>query len=67
MSEVAEIIEMPLDRLLDDGAKDQETLQRGDLQIPILFYRVGPHKVWGATAIILSELEMRLRAAPEQR
>jgi 8-oxo-dGTP pyrophosphatase MutT (NUDIX family) len=67
MSEVAEIIEMPLDRLLDDGAKDQETLQRGDLQISILFYRVGQHKVWGATAIILSELEMRLRTAPEQR
>ncbi len=62
-TEVAEIIEVPLDLLLDDDAKDQETFDRNGMSIPILYYRVGPHKVWGATAIILSELEMRLRAA----
>lgn len=62
-SEVAEIIEVPLDLLLDDSVKDQETLNRNGVQIPILFYRVGQHKVWGATAIILSELEIRLRTA----
>ncbi len=62
-SEVAEIIEVPLDLLLDDSVKEQETLNRDGVPIPILFYRVGRHKVWGATAIILSELEIRLRTA----
>ncbi len=58
--EVAEIIEAPLSILVDDGLKGSETLQRDGYTLTVGFYRVGPHKVWGATAAILSELESRI-------
>lgn len=61
--EVAEIIEVPLDLLLDDSIKGSEQVTRYERPFTIHYYHVGPHKVWGATAIMLSELEGRLRAA----
>lgn len=59
--EVSEILECPLAWLLDDGRKVVEDwhLDGYDLRVP--WYNVHGHKVWGATAIILSELEQRLR------
>lgn len=60
-AEVAEIIECPLDLLVDDARKtvDDWDYQGTTMQIP--WYNVYNHKVWGATAIILSEFEQRLR------
>ncbi len=54
--EVAEIIEVPVDHLLDAKNVRQETwLLRGmDVRVPFYFYR--GHKIWGATAMILAEL-----------
>lgn len=63
--EVAELLEMPLADLLDDRIKALEQWTLGGMELDVLFYRVGDHPVWGATAIILSELEHRLRAAVE--
>lgn len=53
--EVAEIIEVPLARLLDPGTVRRETwtLGRGPVLVP--FYAFGPHKIWGATAMVLAE------------
>jgi 8-oxo-dGTP pyrophosphatase MutT (NUDIX family) len=59
--EVAEVLEVPLAVLLDDAAKGNETLDRSGLSFHIRYYHITGHKVWGATAIMLSELEMRLR------
>lgn len=63
--EVAEVIETPLNLLLDDSIKGDEALDRAGMALHIRYYRIEagqrPHKVWGATAIILSEMEMRLR------
>jgi 8-oxo-dGTP pyrophosphatase MutT (NUDIX family) len=64
-AEVAAIIETPLSVLFDDTLKDSEEVFRADvnLTLTIYFYRIQGHKVWGATAAILSEFEVRLRAA----
>lgn len=61
-TEVAELIEAPLDVLLDPATVQVEEwhLQGGSWPVP--FYRLGPHKVWGATAMILTELLTLLRA-----
>ena len=67
--EVAEIIEVPLHLLLDDGIKGTEDWIRYGKPFTVRFYRLGDrseHKVWGATAIILSELETRLSSVLAQ-
>jgi 8-oxo-dGTP pyrophosphatase MutT (NUDIX family) len=54
--EVAEVIEMPLSRLLAAGTVRREvwTLHGRETVVPFYFYR--GHKIWGATAMILAEL-----------
>jgi 8-oxo-dGTP pyrophosphatase MutT (NUDIX family) len=59
--EVAEVIEVPLRLLFEDTLKGAEETTRYGLPFRILYYDLLGHKVWGATASILSELEMRLR------
>jgi len=53
--EVAELIEAPLETLLDPASAHEEDWDiRGESR-RIPFYRFGLHKVWGATAMILAE------------
>jgi 8-oxo-dGTP pyrophosphatase MutT (NUDIX family) len=54
--EVAGIIEAPLPALLDPDLVKRETwnIRGADREVP--FYSLGPDKIWGATAMILSEL-----------
>src|SRR4051812_34463267 len=59
--EVAAIIETPLDLILDPQVKATEDWERYGRPFTVPFYRIGEHKVWGATAIMLSELEVRLQ------
>ena len=61
--EVAEIIEAPLNHLLNPDTRREEMWQlRGhDLLVP--FFSIGPHKVWGATAMMLSEFLERVQLA----
>jgi len=59
--EVAELIEVPLDLLIDPAIRKKETWHfenYGERQVP--FFDVYGHKVWGATAMILSEFLMLL-------
>ena len=59
--EVAELIEVPLDLLVDPTIRKEETWHfenYGKRQVP--FFDVYGHKVWGATAMILSEFLMLL-------
>jgi len=53
--EVVELIEAPLAALLDPSTTREEDweIRGGIWRIP--FYQFGPHKVWGATAMILAE------------
>ncbi len=61
--EVAEVFSMSLQALLDPTTKQHEvrTIQGYSVQVP--YYAVQGHKVWGATAAMLGELEGRLRLA----
>jgi 8-oxo-dGTP pyrophosphatase MutT (NUDIX family) len=54
--EVQDVIELPLETLLDDGAIGSVTIERGPLVFHAPCLRVGRVRVWGATGTILSEL-----------
>ena len=57
---MAELIEAPLDALLDPATVRVEDWEHSRQVWPIPFYQFGPHKVWGATAMILAELAAML-------
>ena len=69
VEEVAEILEVPLGHLLDLDNHFEELWEMRGFQVQVPYYLVGPHKVWGATAMILSEFLERLRtlSAPQRR
>lgn len=54
-SEVEEIIEVPLDVLLNPSTVEEENREIRGIMTRIPFFRVGNNKIWGATAMILSE------------
>ncbi len=60
--EVAEIIEMPVRSFFDPSIRGEEPWDFRGHSITVPFYRVGNHKVWGATAMMISEFVERLRA-----
>lgn len=65
--EVAEILSFALDDLLDPHYRREEEREFQGFRAKIPYYQVAGHKVWGATAVMLSELEARLRTALQQR
>ena len=62
LEEVAEIIEVPLAYLLDPANQHEEPWEIRGFQVEVPYYLVATHKVWGATAMMLSEFLDRLRA-----
>jgi 8-oxo-dGTP pyrophosphatase MutT (NUDIX family) len=61
--EVAAVIEVPVTDLLDDSKKAVGTWElRSGITSLVPHYVFGGRVVWGATAVMLSELEGRLRA-----
>jgi 8-oxo-dGTP pyrophosphatase MutT (NUDIX family) len=61
--EVAEIIEVPIKELLNNGSKSSEIRINKGAEITTPYFRIKEHKVWGATAMILSELLERFKSA----
>jgi 8-oxo-dGTP pyrophosphatase MutT (NUDIX family) len=63
--EVDEIIEAPVSHLLDENNLRTETwtFEAGSRRVP--FYAFGAHKIWGATAMVLSELLEILRSTDD--
>ena len=53
--EVAEVIEPPIDRLADPASVRRETWHYGGQDQVVPFYGYEGHKIWGATAMVLSE------------
>jgi 8-oxo-dGTP pyrophosphatase MutT (NUDIX family) len=53
--EVAEVVEIPLRRLADPASVREEIWHRGELTMQVRFYSFAGHRVWGATAMVLSE------------
>lgn len=60
-SEVAEIIEAPLVELLHEETRHEEIWERQGISMEVPYFQIGSHKVWGATAMMLSEFVERLR------
>jgi hypothetical protein len=59
--EVAELIFLPLEDLIDDQAIRIGTMQRGTSHFEVPGFWVDEHFVWGATAMILAELRSIVR------
>lgn len=59
--EVAELIETPLSLLLDPAAVVRQLWEIGGTAMEVPFFDILGHKVWGATAMVLSELVALLR------
>lgn len=64
--EVAEVLSIPMRDLLDEARKGLEYRDIQGFRVRVPYYQLGGHKVWGATAAMLSELEARLRAVLAQ-
>jgi 8-oxo-dGTP pyrophosphatase MutT (NUDIX family) len=60
--EVAEVIELPLRALTDPAVRAEATWPLADRVARVPHYVYGEQRVWGATAMILSELEVLLAA-----
>lgn len=67
LHEVAEIIEVPLDHLLDPSNRFEEPWELRGFVVQVPYYLVGEHKIWGATAMMLSEFLERIAAAGPSR
>ncbi len=61
-AEIAEVLQIPLALLGDRSIVDQEIWVVRGRQMRVEFFRLHGHKVWGATALLLSELVARIRA-----
>ena len=61
--EVAEVIEVSLDHLLEPATRQENTHLRDGKRYDVPLYVVASHRVWGATAMILAEFLALLRAA----
>jgi len=59
--EVVEVIETPLEILVDEKYRHEEEWELRNFKALVPFYRVNGFKVWGATAMILSEFGEMLR------
>ena len=54
--EAAELIEIPVPALLDPALCGEHRIERRGLAFRAPHYQIGPHRVWGATSLILAEL-----------
>ena len=61
--EVAEILEVPVNHLLNPNTRKEIMWEFQGEPIDVPYFDVDGHKVWGATAIMLNEFIERLRAA----
>lgn len=59
--EVASVLEVPLDSLFDKYINGEPQRRSGNHTVKVPCFEIGRHRVWGATAMILSEMFERLR------
>lgn len=64
--EVAAVLLPRLGQLLDPANVRVEEWERRGMQVRVPFFAVEGHKVWGATALILSELVARIRRVMDE-
>ncbi|HEU5104060.1 MAG TPA: CoA pyrophosphatase, partial [Roseiflexaceae bacterium] len=66
-AEVSAVITVTLRELLDPAIviEEQWTLRGVEARVP--FFAISGHKVWGATAVVLSEFVARMRRSKQGR
>lgn len=62
--EVAQLLQVPLEALLDPAHQRQEQWQLANRSALVPFYAIQNQSIWGATAMILSELLAVVRKCP---
>jgi 8-oxo-dGTP pyrophosphatase MutT (NUDIX family) len=62
--EVEEVFEAPVSALLDPNICSSEVLVLGGITRQVWTYTYGPHRIWGATALILRNLLSLAAAEP---
>ena len=62
-----EVIVIPLNDLFDDKNKTSRSLYRNDRQIVAPGYKIDNHFIWGATAMMIAELETLLKTSNNDR
>lgn len=65
-AEVAEVIEVPLAHLQNPSNSQWETWTIDGRPVEVPFFKFGPHKIWGATAMVLAEFLEIVKAAKRQ-
>jgi 8-oxo-dGTP pyrophosphatase MutT (NUDIX family) len=55
-TEVARVLEVPFDDLLDPARMHETTRMRDEVVVEVPYFDIGGEQVWGATAMMLSEL-----------
>jgi 8-oxo-dGTP pyrophosphatase MutT (NUDIX family) len=63
-NEVAEAIEVSVKHLLAPATRQVEIHFRDNQRFEVPAYKVGDHRIWGATAMILAEFLTLLRTVP---
>jgi len=63
-AEVAAVFEPSLDDVLDSGTHQEDLAEFSGSLWRVPYYRLSGQRVWGATAMILAELEAMLRGNP---
>ncbi len=63
VDEVAAVVELPFANLLEESHIGSEIRKQNGLGFRAPFFRCGPHRIWGATAMILGELAAIVEAA----
>jgi len=64
-AEVSQVITVTLRELLDPALVKVEHWQLRGMDVNVPFFAIAGHKVWGATAVVLSELGARIRRAQQ--
>ncbi len=63
--EVEQLIELPIDHLLDPAAIGQRNIHRRGLRLSAPCFALEEHQIWGATAMMLAELAVVIQEAVE--
>lgn len=61
--EVAAVVELPVSHLVDENHIDSEIREQNGIRFRAPFFQCGPHRIWGATAMILAEMAAILETA----
>ena len=65
--EVAEIVELPLQQLIDPLCRGSHLFVRQGLSFKAPHFQIGAYKIWGATSLILAEFAELLAGGQRPR